>query len=498
MKKVYIFCSLGSLAGLVFGVGCWGAAEGHCGNLEGNQTCAEQGRGAYCNTCILESNGCTDVPPSADCRFAEAGTQSMAISDTGTTVYVDATNTTHATTGAGASGEGTTVALSGESGTTTGGPECVSHAECEEPGEPFCGMNGECVASCDGTGDPDAACMGLGAMTPLCFEGDCVACEDRLLVFDSTTDSCVSCTEHDQCASGACDIFVGLCFDPEMVIDVGDGWDYDNIAGGLAAVGEDRLGERRGVLALHGQASDTYFNESITIGAAYDAIAIIAAPRDLPDWNYDGTLEPTLTVVNASRAYLDRILMRNGTNSPNNGPSLRCEGARVDIRRSRLVQYDGGGIEALGHCDLVVQNSFIGDDDNNVDAVVIEDESVTASIIYSTIGGGDGGEGSALRCLSQGPNVHVRNSLLVALSTGPEVICPNAMVMNNATEIGLGVNMSTNWFSNYDAGDFHLTNNAPAGIIIADWLPGDPTTDIDGNLRITTEDQLGRAGADVP
>lgn len=508
MKTMYMFCTLGSVAGFLLGAGCWGVAEGHCGNLEGDQTCAEQGRGAYCDTCRLESDGCTDVRPSAACHFPGAGIESATTGDTAATGSVDVTNTTemvdttYATTEAGASAEGTTVALSGESGTTTGVPECVSDAECEEPGEPFCGASGACVASCDETADPDGACSGLGAMTPLCFEGACVACEDRLLVFESTTGACVPCTEHDQCASRACDIFVGTCFDPEQVIEVGSELDYDDIADGLAAVGEDRLGERRGVLMLHNHADGVDFDESASIDATFDAVAVIAAPREInvPIWTYtDGSMaSPTLTVSGAmTRTYFDQVQLSNDSNSTES-KSLRCDGARVDIRRSRLIQYDGGGIEALGQCELVVQNSFIGDDDDNVDAVTIGDETVTATIVYSTLGGGDGA-GAALRCLTQGPNVHVRNSLLVALSTDPEENCSNATLTSNATEIGMGVdNMNTNWFNNYDDGDFHLTVNAPDGIVIADWLPGDPTTDIDGTPRITAEGQFGHAGADVP
>lgn len=502
MKTMYMFCTLGFLVG----AGCWGVAEGHCGNLEGDQTCAEQGRGAYCDTCRLESDGCTDVRPSAACHFPGAGIESATTGDTAATGPVDVTNTTemvdttYATTEAGASAEGTTVALSGESGTSTGVPECVSDAECEEPGKQFCGASGACVA-CDGTADPDAACSGLGGMTPLCFEGACVACEDRLLVFESTTGACVPCTEHDQCVSRACDIFVGTCFDPERVIEVGNGGESDTIAEGLAALNGleiDRIDQRRGVLMLHNQANGVDFDESAVIDAVFDAVAVIAAPREInvPVWTYTGTASPTLTATGVmTRTYLDQVQLGNETNAVSK--SLRCDGARVDIRRSRLIQYDGGGIEALGQCELVVQNSFIGDDDDNVDAVFIANETVTASIIYSTIGGGGGDSGSALRCPNQGPNVHIRNSLLVALSTSHEVICAGATLTSNATEGGLG-NMNTYWFNDYNAGDFHLTTDAPEGIVIADWLPGDPTTDIDGTPRITADGQFGYAGADVP
>ena len=253
---------------------------------------------------------------------------------------------------------------------------------------------------------------------------------------------------------------------------------------------------------LHDQAMDTDFSDMVTVDAeiddAIEAVAFIAAPRERPIWMYNSEPASTLTVTGTTgRAYLDRIQLWNDTNAADDEPSLRCADAHVDIRRSHVVNNDGGGIEALGQCEIVIHNSFVGTNDVSVDALLIVDSTVAATILYSTLGGADGAA-AALRCPSAGPNVHVRNSLLVSRSGGPEVDCDGAILTTNATEAGLMVDMDTNWFNNYDDGDFHLTNDAPDGIIIADWLPGDPTTDIDGNPRIIAEGQLGRAGADVP
>ncbi len=59
--------------------------------------------------------------------------------------------------------------------------------------------------------------------------------------------------------------------------------------------------------------------------------------------------------------------------------------------------------------------------------------------------------------------------------------------------------MVLTWFAGYAAGDFHLTVTAPLDeILIVDWQPGDPTTDIDGDPRLTADGELDYAGADVP
>jgi hypothetical protein len=256
------------------------------------------------------------------------------------------------------------------------------------------------------------------------------------------------------------------------------------------------------VIVLHDTGGGVDFGDAVTIAAAdYDAVAFIAAPGPIPDWRYEGReASPTLNVTDiTTRVYLDGIRLLNETDAID-GQSLRCDDARVDIRRSRIVENLGGGIVALGQCELVVQNSFIGVNPNDnaadgVDAVLIADAEVTASILYSTLGAGPGEGASALSCAAAA-TVEVRNSLLVSLSATPEVECPDAVLTTNASEAGGLGDMSESWFANYDAGNFHVNLPLLDGFV-ADWQLGDPTTDIDGESRVIAEGCLGHAGADV-
>lgn len=497
---------LALLAGIV-GMACTRELPNHCANLDGDRTCAAGG-GLFCSSCVLANDGCADIRPSDECYFPGPGQGGGLSTTDGTANPSDTTSTTNPTSD-GTIAEETTLALTSESEATTG-TECISDAECGDA-MPFCGPSGECVA-CGGTVDPDAACAGKDSILPICVNDACVSCADGLMLNDAMTGECLPCTEHDQCESGACDIFEGTCFDPDRVVEVGGAGQPESIAEGLVylqKLGVDRRGERRGVLVLRDD-TGLDFDESIVIsGSDTQAVAFIAEqPDQSPDWGHaaDAMPSPTLTVTGATtRVYLDRIVLRNDTNT-SDGQSLFCDDAHVDIRRSQLIENLGGGIVAQGQCELVVQNSFVGVNPDNsstffdsIDALLIVDDNVRATILYSTLGAGLGA--AALRCPNGGPNVNVRNSFLVSeASISPEVDCENVMLTTNATEAEADPispsDIDPSWFVNYDEGNFHLTANAPDGIIVAQWLNGDPVVDIDGEQRVL--DQPGYAGADHP
>jgi hypothetical protein len=500
MRSVVMIGAIGLGVGFAVGGGCTTLLGGHCANLSGDRTCAELGAGSFCSTCTAVNDGCTDTRPLADCYFAGAGGESST-SDGGAT--------------SGTSTSAVDGSMTSEESSTTGSMPCTEHeGECTDPAAPFCGTTGSC-GTCEMTDDPDGACASLGTMAPLCIEGACVACtaeqpeacDQQLLLCDAATNACVSCTEHDQCSSGACDIFVGTCFDPATVVEVGGVGQPDTIGEGLVALEAlwpDVLGERRGVLVLAGGTYD----ETATVQAGSlvetdaDAVAFIAAAGASPSW-INSTVtpgSPTLTVIGmTTRAYLDGVLLRNNAAGDvmmvNNGWGLRCNDARVDIRRSQVVANNGGSIQALGQCELHLANSFVGGDVSDRYALSVVGGDVTARIVYSTLGAGFG-VAAALRC-DGGSSVEVRNSLLVARTAEPEVDCIGAQVTTSATEAGGLGNMNTNWFADYAAGDFHLAMPAPAGIRVAQWQPGDPPVDIDGDRRVTNG-ELDHAGADVP
>jgi hypothetical protein len=167
------------------------------------------------------------------------------------------------------------------------------------------------------------------------------------------------------------------------------------------------------------------------------------------------------------------------------------------------VNNTGGGIVVDGGGMLWLENSFVGGGNvNNVSGVFVADG--TADIIYSTLGAGFG-TATALSC-GEGTNTTIRNSLLVAAADSDELVCPGASVMSSAVEmenvpgaISLG-DMQASWFSNedggYDAGNFFLSGTHPEAInTAAVWQTGDPTTDIEGTPRPTTDGAPDFAGA---
>jgi hypothetical protein len=99
--------------------------------------------------------------------------------------------------------------------------------------------------------------------------------------------------------------------------------------------------------------------------------------------------------------------------------------------------------------------------------------------------------------------VTIRNSIIVSYSADPELQCDATVTytateaMEGGTNTTLG-DMSADWFSDFDAGDFHL-NTAPAALATtAQWQTGDPLTDIDGQPRPNTDGAMDYAGADLP
>lgn len=418
--------------------------------------------------------------------------------------------------------DGTTTDDSGTSSTSTGPqPGCVDDGGCVgDPGGPFCDPGTQTCVTCEQL-DRDDTCEDADATQPLCEEGQCVACRgvDETGVCDVPGQEwacelggifeCAPCTEHAQCASGACDAFVGICFDPATRIVVTAGG--AGIVGALneAAMLEPDLAElQRAVLVLEGT-----YNGAAEIGeggAGVDAVAFLAAEAALPEWSHgsSGPETPTLTVSASSRVYLDRIGLRSNISGEDDGHGLRCEGAppalaRVDVRRSRIVQNAAGGIDARNGCELYMENSFVGGDPGGEDGVLVG-TGATATITYSTLLAVVAG----LRC-DGGGIVVLRNSIVLsATEEQPGVECTVPQGGNNVTDVELSQTMSMvtfdeSWFSSYGIGDFHLVPDmippdVHAAIVSADWNLDDPVLDIDGDPRTTADGQLDYAGADVP
>jgi len=123
------------------------------------------------------------------------------------------------------------------------------------------------------------------------------ACVDETPLCDDGSSSCIGCTYHEQCGSGACRIATDACFEEAQVYDVGPEQTYLTITDAVADLGEGV----QVVLRLHDPT--TSYNESVTIGGFDTAYAFRDYQGNLPQWANSMTMDPKLRVEDDAEAY---------------------------------------------------------------------------------------------------------------------------------------------------------------------------------------------------
>jgi hypothetical protein len=382
--------------------------------------------------------------------------------------------------------------------TTSGPTGCQSSDECMDPAAPIC--DDEVCVGCNAVGDGDVACGDRDPGTPACAEdGSCVqctdentgACGDTTPFCDAATSTCVPCTYHEQCPSGACRIALGSCFDPLDVHQVGDGQTYVTITEAVETIGENL----EVVLVLHGGPD---FNEAVTLSGDGTAYAFLSADEQPPQWVRTSGMGPTLSVEDGAEVYVHNV--RFTGNLFTGAAAVSADDARVYFDRAAVVANQGGGIALTNGAYAQVRNCFVGGAAGARPAIGAD--GGTLEVSYSTLGG-NGINAVALTC--DGATVSVRNSILVAEDDAPEIAC-DATITYSATESGVAgpgnvavSDMEYGWFEGYIGGNFSLTGPG-AGVFadIAQWNTGDPSVDIDGDLRPNVDGAADVAGADVP
>jgi hypothetical protein len=475
----------------------------HCNNNDGDDYCnREFGDGLtvlYCESGTEECRtptgqyGCVEQRP-ADACYSPCGGRST-IDENGECVVVEDSSS-------GSSGGTDTEESTGSSESSTTGPmPCVGNEDCPDAAAPFCEpVSGECV-SCNGMDDPNGACAELDPLYPVCEGMACVqcteaapeACTGTTPVCDDASNTCVPCTAHDECGAAACNLFTGACLPANAVVHVGAGQMYTTLTAAVSSFAEEGA---EGTIIVHAAMPD--YNEVVTVDGGR-VLALLAADDVVapPRWAVVAGGSPQLTVTDAT-VLLDGLQLSGNANDV----GLVVDGGRAWVDRSRIVDNNGGGIVAENGAELTLRNCFVGGSVNNVPALAIN--GATAAIVYVTSGAGFG-TATALSC-DPAATVIARNSLFVAEdAAGEEVQCPNATIVHSAAELDLGGTntalgpMNTNWFAGYGTGDFSLSAMHPGGIATAaQWNDGDPTTDIDGDLRPTVDGTADYAGADVP
>jgi hypothetical protein len=464
----------------------------HCAHAAGDQTCQEvYASRPYCDLCSQAERGCVADLPTAECH-SPCGERNPDECEA-----ADGDGDGDMTGDGDPNGDGD---MTGD-----GDPQpCMDDDVCSAA-TPFCDLaTGECV-TCELLDDGDEACAAADPNTPVCFAeagpGACVqctaehqaACDGLTPVCDGPSHTCVSCTDHGQCPQSACNLDLGNCMDPQAVVHVdGDGGqDFLTLSAALDAHAD----APELTLIFHEKEGAAYTETTIT-GERY--VAILAAPSEDPVVTGTGG-NPSLRVEGAATLYLRGV---SASNTPNTGRGLEVHGARAVVQQCTLVGNTGGGIHLDADASLWLENSFVGGPQPDVPVLDVIDG--TATVLYSTLVGGPVGS-PALTCAA-GQTPLMRNNLLVSRQVEPEVDCDGAELINNALEMDLPGNTSigpfpatpADWFPQYASGEFYISS-ALADLVgeAAVWQLGDPTTDIEGDLRPTTDGTPDFAGADV-
>lgn len=485
MKKVAI--ALGTLVGLA--VGCYRYAPDHCGNNQGDASCAE---GLFCDGCSAESNGCVEQRPAEGC-YLPAGFDGE-IDETSSSGLVDPTS-------AGITGESSATVTIESSSTTSPDPECVSDGECLDPARPFCDPRGACV-TCEGTSDPHGVCAGLDAQRPVCSDGACVQCTAELVgacvgmtpVCDAANE-CVACTEHSQCPQSACHLGGeerGACFDVGDVVMVANAAELTAALSGLEL-------EERAVLVL----APGMYPVRVVVGMETE-VAILGL--DDTTITGDGSLN-AVEVVGNSIAYFQGVTI---SNLGNDGLSCSTSEAWLDdvtVRNTQIGVQLSSGCVATMRRSAVRSNSVTGmrvEDPNtllraenslivdNVGPAATAGLRITAAevdITYSVIvSNGTFANPDNVECLSNVSGA-ITNSIVLGPVGGSIVTCDGLSWEHNALDVvGLGAtNQNVGaydgaWFVEPGVGDYHLTTAGGMALMdMAMWQDGDPLADIDGD-----------------
>ncbi len=462
---------------------------------------------------------------------------------------------------------GTTAALD-DDGTSDGDDD----SDAETSGATTSGSTGsDDDSSDDSTGESPGCGPGRGcdAPTPICQAGNCVSCDalpdggcfeidPTAAVCDAGSGTCVPCTEHSQCFSGACFHASGRCVDPDnrLIVDR----EAENCAGGLGTLGAPlcTIDEAFDIVAAQAGSDgwavfvegsvDPYTEDTVNfpdnvptalIGATSGpsvrltgtgVVNVIAQGESyLADVIIDGETQDGLSCGGSAQVWLDDVIIRNHNR---NGFSLyACAAAfrRVSITNNNEL---GGVVEVDSSL------TFDGGDitlNNGALRVFGTADLRRVSISASYVMGGllvDGGHASLTNVMSAanvyefyGTRVQNEGSVDVVYSTlGDGFTCDDSATGSVRNSIAFDddcptLSIDTSAVSNgsdQGAGNTSLAMTEPADIFVngfddfhllpsssliqdvAVWTAGDPATDIDGDARPNVDATPDYAGADVP
>ncbi|MEM9463692.1 MAG: hypothetical protein AAGF11_56665 [Myxococcota bacterium] len=296
--------------------------------------------------------------------------------------------------------------------TTTDPPECDGNGlDPSCPSEaPFC-ADGACV---DCTSLAADACQTVDPATPVC---------------DAGTSTCVACTEHDQCGSGACRFTTGECFAQSNRLFV------DNTFGGCAG----GVGTEANPFCTVVEAMEVLNNQA---GTEPWAIFVAGSPNE-----YEGTVDPgnnrPVAIIGPSEGLAATLLSQDGftvdlwAQSPETyldhltiernfgGTTVRCNTGQVYVTDSNLRGGDST-VELTG-CSMRTRRVTVSS--LGMGMIVESGGELRADqTIFDNSSGGLRVEGTAVLNRSVVSNNYVEGGISVV---GGDLTLTNSMVFQN-------------------------------------------------------------------
>ena len=409
---------------------------------------------------------------------------------------------------------------------------------------PVCGVGGQCTECVVGAGDADCAahtewptplpyCLDDGNGSTFCGEcRDTDDCSDPAEVCNLDTNLCGPCTDHVQCASGAC--ISGACQLPEDILYVDQLDQNANDAGSCTALEPCASitpaltliggGDTRSVLVVRGDINVTYI-EALDIAVS---ATIIGEGANLMLPGASDNI-PVVTVRSGAGVYLENMVIA-GADGMDGADGVNCSGdSELHLKRVRIADNRGQGVDVIS-CTLTLERSYIGSNTRGGVQVQNSGFSIFSNYIVSNGNGFDNNFGGVLisNLGVMSPqlldfNTIARNQTPVAgLSTGLSCTAAVGSPMDGYGNIifeGLGAdpvelsncmlhysNVETTLaegdgninaqpdFANPAQGNFHLLG--PPGVDVDGLTCSNNCYDWDGDVRPDPTSGLADMGAD--
>jgi hypothetical protein len=320
------------------------------------------GDGMVCDPCTssnVATNGCVALGAEVDEDLDAAGCQaaSEATTNDDLTVGEESTSTTDNPETMTTTIDLDTTATAGMTDTTadTGPPPTCDEPDgtfegaCEDP-RPFC-VGGECVECSSGDPlttcavapetvcDPDGACV-------VCSSEDFSACMGETPYCDTSTGTCVPCTEHAQCGTSACNLFTGACV-AGLVVNVAAG---QSLSDALVMVTPGGGGT---IIVSQG----TYDVPLVVTGSV--TVAFLANGDDRPVWQRTSGSGSQLRTTGGATVLVDGFDFR--LNPTSSDPVIRVDetDSRLWVDRSIIAQNAGAGLRADFDGLAMLRNCFV-------------------------------------------------------------------------------------------------------------------------------------------